>query len=127
MEFKFNIGDSVIYKKDNEVDTLATIFKKRSNKDSPKYLIYIMSDKTAEDMVDETLLTSTSIEKIVDSFWDKFIYTGDNLQASNFIIDNILKNINNAQNISWGPNEDNTLYTLNIKDIRAWLKPVTVE
>ena len=127
MEFKFNIGDSVIYKKDNEVDTLATIFKKRSNKDSPKYLIYIMSDKTAEDMVDETLLTSTSIEKIVDSFWDKFVYTGDNLQASNYIIDNILKNINNAQNISWGPNEDNTLYTLNIKDIRAWLKPVTVE
>jgi|TARA_B100000963_G_scaffold361869_1_gene400433 hypothetical protein len=127
MEFKFNIGDSVIYKKDNEVDKLATIFKKRSNKDSPKYLIYIMSDKTAEDMVDETLLTSTSIEKIVDSFWDKFVYTGDNLQASNYIIDNILKNINNAQNISWGPNEDNTLYTLNIKDIRAWLKPVTVE
>ena len=127
MEFKFNIGDSVIYKKDNEVDKLATIFKKRSNKDSPKYLIYIMSDKTAEDMVDETLLTSTSIEKIVDSFWDKFVYTGDNLEASNYIIDNILKNINNAQNISWGPNEDNTLYTLNIKDIRAWLKPVTVE
>jgi phosphoenolpyruvate synthase/pyruvate phosphate dikinase len=127
MEFKFNIGDSVIYKKDNEVDKLATIFKKRSNKDSPKYLIYIMSDKTAEDMVDETLLTSTSIEKIVDSFWDKFVYTGDNLQASNYIIDNILKNINNAQNISWGPNEDNTLYTLNIKNIRAWLKPVTVE
>ena len=127
MEFKFNIGDSVIYKKDNEVDKLATIFKKRSNKDSPKYLIYIMSDKTAEDMVDETLLTSTSIEKIVDSFWDKFVYTGDNLEASNYIIDNILKNINNAQNISWGPNEDNTLYTLNIKNIRAWLKPVTVE
>ena len=127
MEFKFNIGDSVIYKKDNEVDKLATIFKKRSNKDSPKYLIYIMSDKTAEDMVDETLLTSTSIEKIVDSFWDKFVYTGDNLEASNYIINNILKNINNAQNISWGPNEDNTLYTLNIKDIRAWLKPVTVE
>ena len=127
MEFKFNIGDSVIYKKDNEVDKLATIFKKRSNKDSPKYLIYIMSDKTAEDMVDETLLTSTSIEKIVDSFWDKFVYTGDNLEASNYIINNILKNINNAQNISWGPNEDNTLYTLNIKNIRAWLKPVTVE
>ena len=127
MEFKFNIGDSVIYKKDNEVDKLATIFKKRANSDTPKYLIYIMSDKTAEDMVDETLLTSTSIEKIVDSFWDKFVYTGDNLEASNYIINNILKNINNAQNISWGPNEDNTLYTLNIKDIRAWLKPVTVE
>tara|TARA_B100001093_G_C26609302_1_gene919453 strand:- start:473 stop:856 length:384 start_codon:yes stop_codon:yes gene_type:complete len=127
MEFKFNIGDSVIYKKDNEVDKLSTIFKKRANRDTPKYLIYIMDDKTAEDMVDETLLTSTSIEKIVDSFWDKFVYTGNNLQASNFIINNILKNINNAQNISWGPNEDNTLYTLNIKDIRAWLKPVTEE
>ena len=114
------------FPKTNLYEELITV-KKRSNKDSPKYLIYIMSDKTAEDMVDETLLTSTSIEKIVDSFWDKFIYTGDNLQASNFIIDNILKNINNAQNISWGPNEDNTLYTLNIKDIRAWLKPVTVE
>ncbi len=122
MEFKFNVGDNVIYNPNNESSKFATIFKKRANSTSPCYLIYKIEDKSASDMIPETKLTACTIDEIINHFWDIFVYDGDNLKASNFIINNILKNVGNANNISWGPNKTNTMYTLKIQGKTPWLK-----
>ena len=37
MEFKFNVGDNVVYKKDTPDSKLATIFKKRYNVYNKKF------------------------------------------------------------------------------------------
>jgi|TARA_B110000977_G_C10738990_1_gene362246 hypothetical protein len=122
MEFKFNVTDNVIYTKSGEESKLATIFKKRSNSNEPCYLIYKIEDKTSEDMVTESELEASTKTAVINHFWDKFIYDGSNINASNFIINNILKNVGNVNNISWGPNSDNTKYILKIEDENEWSK-----
>ena len=127
MEFKFNVGDNVVYKKDTPDSKLATIFKKRYNGSSPSYLIYKIEDKTALDLVLEIELTESSKNNVIDHFWDKLIYTGDNLQASNYVINNILKNLGNVDNVSWGPSDDGTKYVFEIKNENRWEKTKTEE
>lgn len=122
MEFKFNVGDNVIYTKSGEESKLATIFKKRSNSNEPCYLIYKIEDKTAEDMVTEPELEESTKSSVIDHFWDKFTYDGNSLTASNFIINNILKNIGNVNNISWGPSDDKSKYSLKIEGLNTWDK-----
>ena len=122
MEFSFNVGDNVIYTKSGEESKLATIFKKRSNSSEPVYLIYKMEDKTAEDMVTESELETSTQTSVIDHFWAKFTYDGSNMNASNFIMTNIIKNIGNVDNISWGPNNDKTKYFLKIEGVNEWYK-----
>lgn len=127
MEFKYNVGDNVIYKKDTPDAKLATIFKKRANGSNPSYLIYKIEDKTALDLVLEGELSESSKNNVVDHFWNKLEYTGDTLQASNFVINNILKNIGNVDNVSWGPSDDGSKYIFEIKDVNTWEKDKVVE
>jgi hypothetical protein len=122
MEFKFNVADNVIYTKSGEESKLATIFKKRSNSNEPCYLIYKIEDKISEDMVTESELEVSTKIAVINHFWDKFIYDGNNMNASNFIIINILKNVGNVNNISWGPNSDKTKYFLKIEGENEWVK-----
>lgn len=122
MEFNFNVGDNVIYQKIGEDSKLATIFKKRSNFKEPCYLIYKIEEQTAEDMVTESELEESTKSSVIDHFWDKFTYDGDNLKASNFIINNILKNIGNVNNISWGPDDTKSKYYLKIDGLNIWNK-----
>ena len=127
MEFKFNVGDNVVYKKDTVDAKLATIFKKRYNGSSASYLIYKIEDKTAIDLVLEGELSESSKNNVINHFWDKLVYTGNNLQASNFVINNILKNLGNVDNVSWGPNDDGSKYICESKNENTWEKDKTEE
>ena len=81
-------------------------------------------------------------EYMVNYFWDKFKYDGDNAKASKFIIKYILPSLGNWSppgsppaieehtkphhpntGISWGHNDDNTLYRLHIPGYALWKKP----
>ena len=125
MEFKFNVGDNVVYKKDTVDAKLATIFKKRYNGSSASYLIYKIEDKTAIDLVLEGELSESSKNNVINHFWDKLVYTGNNLQTSNFVINNILKNLGNVDNVSLGPNDDGSKYIFEIKNENTWEKDKT--
>ena len=103
------------------------LFKKRANGSNPSYLIYKIEDKTALDLVLEGELSESSKNNVVDHFWNKLEYTGDTLQASNFVINNILKNIGNVDNVSWGPSDDGSKYIFEIKDVNTWEKDKVVE
>ena len=127
MEFNFNVGDNVIYTKSGEESKLATIFKKRRNYKEPRYLIYKIGDKTSENMVNESELEESTKSAVIDYFWGKFVYDGNSLTASNFIINNILKNLGSVNNISWGPNDDKTKYFLKIEGLNSWNKDKTTE
>ena len=93
MEFKFNVGDNVVYKKDTVDAKLATIFKKRYNGSSASYLIYKIEDKTAIDLVLEGELSESSKNNVINHFWDKLVYTGNciKLTSSLFNVKIILK------------------------------------
>jgi len=42
-------------------------------------------------------------------------------------INNILKNIGNVDNVSWGPSDDGSKYIFEIKDVNTWEKDKVVE
>ena len=46
---------------------------------------------------------------------------------NNFVINNILKNIGNVDNVSWGPSDDGSKYIFEIKDVNTWEKDKVVE
>ena len=67
----------------------------------------------------------SSKNNVINHFWDKLVYNGNNLQASNFVINNILKNLGNVDNVSWGPNDDGSKYIFEIKNENTWEKDKT--
>ena len=85
--------------------------------------------------------TDDILEHVVNYFWDKFTYYGDNAKASKFIIKYILPSLGNWSppttiteiedhedpqhpntGLSWGHNNDNTLYRLHIPGYALWTK-----
>lgn len=76
--------------------------------------------------------TDDILEHVVNYFWDKFTYYGDNVKASKFIIKYILPSlgswsspsdgVDEGKGISWGHNNDNTLYRLHIPGYALWTK-----
>jgi hypothetical protein len=65
---------------------------------------------------------------MVNYFWDKFPYDGDNAKASKFIIKYILPSLGNwspptpITGLSWGHNGVDTLYRLHIPGYDLWTK-----
>jgi hypothetical protein len=85
--------------------------------------------------------TDDILEHVVNYFWNQFPYVGDNAKASKFIIKYILPSLGNWSppgsppaieehtkphhpntGISWGHNDDNTLYRLHIPGYALWKK-----
>ena len=62
----------------------------------------------------QTDLTTCTNKQVVDKCWQVFTYTKDNAVASKWVFNNILKNLKSCNNISFGPNTDNTVYSLSI-------------
>ena len=102
MEYKFSVGDNVLYDNDGKKE-LCFIFKHRSHSQRPTYLV-------------------TDIKSVVDYYWNNINYTGDNGVMSNYIVNNILKNIATTKNVIWGPNISDQTYTLKIDKYPAWIK-----
>jgi hypothetical protein len=114
MEYKYLPGQNVLY--NGECNT---IFRKRVLDDKPAYLIRNIKSGVANDKVSETSLTECSLESVVDTIWSDFKYNGNNQEASLWIFNNVLKNVSNAEGISWGANADNTEYSFNANS-KTW-------
>ena len=84
------------------------------------------------------------LQYVIDYFWSKFTYDGNNAKASQFILKYILPSIGNWNppasiseiedhdtphhpntGISWGHNDSNTMYRLHIPNYPLWLKNIS--
>ena len=54
--------------------------------------------------------------------WDRFTYNGNNEEASNYVMNNIVKHITGVNNLEWGPNASNTEYHFNFDGGLDWRK-----
>ena len=121
MNYKFKVGENIIIKNGDNKD-IGFIFKHRSHQNKPTYLIHNLTNNNIVDQVEEDKLDKTDIKTVVDYFWDKIKYTGNNDDISKYIVNNILKNISTTENVIWGPNNTNTTYSLKIASNPVWLK-----
>ena len=62
----------------------------------------------------QTDLTTCTNKQVVDKCWQVFTYNKDNAAASKWVFNNILKNLKSCNNVSFGPNADDTVYSLSI-------------
>lgn len=114
--YAFTPGQNVQY--NNEVHT---IFRKRGT-DAPQYLIRKISDGSALDNVAEADLTLADCSDVINSVWPSFVYTGDNGSASQWVMNNVIKNMYQCNMQSeWGHNDDSSVYTYKM-GMMTWTK-----
>ena len=115
MEYKYSPGQNVLY--NGECNT---IFRKRISDDNKAaYLVRNIQNGTTVDKVLETELSECTLDNVINTIWTSFVYTGDNKAASLWIFNNVLKNVSNAEGISWGANSDNTEYSFHANS-KTW-------
>jgi len=107
-------GQSVMYN-----SKCCTIFKLPGKRlfgdDSVGYLIRENRSGNSYDNILESDLTECSSQEIVNDIWNDFTYTGDNIQASKWITNNLIIHLNNTNNLEWGHNQENTQYSFIIE------------
>ena len=114
--YSFTTGQNVTYNSE-----IYTIFRKRGS-DSPQYLIRKISDGTVLDNINESDLTVATCMQVVNAMWPSFTYTGDNGAASQWVVNNIIRNMYECNMKStYGPNNDSTVYTYTM-GTTSWTK-----
>lgn len=114
--YAFTPGQNVTYNSE-----IYTIFRKRGT-DSPQYLIRKISDGSVLDNVAEADLTVAECSDVINAVWPSFVYTGDNGAASQWIMNNVIKNMYQCNMKSeWGHNEDSSVYTYKM-GMMTWTK-----
>ena len=114
--YAFQTGQNVTY--NGEVHT---IFRKRGT-DSPQYLIRKITDGAVLDNVSEADLTLAECSDVINAVWPSFVYTGDNGAASQWVMNNIIKNMYQCNMKSeWGHNDDSSVYTYKM-GMMTWTK-----
>ena len=117
--YAFSNGQNVKY--NNEV---YTIFRLRGDV-SPQYLLRNITDGDVVDNVNETDLTLAECKDVINAMWASFVYTGDNAAASQWVMNNVIKNMHQCNMKSeWGHNEDSTVYTYKM-GMMTWTKDRT--
>ena len=105
----FTPGQSIMY---NSIccTIIKTPGKRLFSQDSNGYLIREnKSGLIHDDILEADLMTCNNLQ-ICNEVWDDFIYTGNNKDASKWIIDNLIKSLLNINGLEWGHNDDNTEY-----------------
>ena len=97
------------------------VFRHREVNGAPAYLIRRCDTGEVKDLVLETDCMDCTVNEVVEKMWPSFVYTGDNVSASNWIRENLLKKIGSLSNIRIGPNNDNTEYTFECS-VGSWTK-----
>ena len=116
--YTYNNGENVTYNTEHY-----TILLQRDVSDAAGYLLKKISDDSAVDNILETECTACSNITIVDFKWPDFTYNGNNATASNWIMQNVIRHLNNTGKISVSHNADNTVYTSSINDgANVWTK-----
>ena len=114
--YAFQTGQNVTYNGE-----IHTIFRKRGS-DAPKYLIRKIADGSVLDNVAEADLTLADCSDVINAVWPSFVYTGDNNAASQWVMNNIIKNMYQCNMKSeWGHNDDSSVYTYKM-GMTTWTK-----
>ena len=99
-----------------------TVFRLRDVDGAPAYLLREIISGTATDNVLETDISDCSTNHVVNEMWERFTYNGNNEEASNYVMNNIVKHITGVNNLEWGPNASNTEYHFNFDGGLNWKK-----
>lgn len=156
----YNVSDLVLYKDGSDIFLARIVKKRADYDENRRYLIQTINksgtgrewNTELKDYVNEDSLhisggvfdTSKSSfvstlgrsaatdvrEYMVNYFWDKFKYVGDNAKASKFIIKYILPSLGNWSppssdrytGIRWGHNGVDSFYSLSIPGYALWTK-----
>jgi hypothetical protein len=114
--YTFSASQNVTYNGD-----ICTIFRQRGT-DSAQYLIRRITDGTVTDNVNESDLTLAACADVVNAMWPSFTYTGDNGAASQWVMNNVVKNMCQCDmNSTWSGNADSTTYTYTMGST-SWTK-----
>ena len=114
--YTFQTGQNVTY--NSEVHT---IFRKRGT-DSPQYLIRNISTGSSLDNISEADLTLADCSDVINAVWPSFVYTGDNGVASQWVMNNVIKNMYQCNMQSeWGHDDDSSVYTYKM-GMMTWTK-----
>ena len=114
--YAFSNGQNVLYNSE-----VYTIFRLRGDA-SPQYLLRKITDGVVVDNVNESDLTLGECSDVINAVWPNFTYTGDNHVASQWILNNVIKNMCQCNMKSeWGHNEDSTVYTYKM-GMMTWTK-----
>ena len=112
----FTNGQSVIYN-----SKYCTIFrvpgKRLLGENSTGYLIKENSSNITYDNVQDSEMTLCDTINFCNEIWNDFTYTGDNKVAFHWIINYLIKQLNNTGHLEWGNNSDNTEYFFKINGI----------
>ena len=106
MVFKYQPGDNVCYQ-----DKCYTVHRHRVCDGAPAYLLKACKGDACHDKVLESACSDCCSTHIINEAWPDFVYTGDNLAASKFVLDMVAQTTCCKQ-VSYGPNEDNTAYVV---------------
>ena len=115
--YLYKAGDNVMYN-----SKCCTIFKKviLPGDIRARYLIKEVQSSIVHNNILETELSLCNISVIIDEFWTNFIYTGDNKEASKYIM-TIIKNLSSSSGLEWGHNNDSTIYSFTASG-QTWTK-----
>jgi hypothetical protein len=98
------------------------VFRYRGTAEEPTYLIRHCMTGTVTDQVPESELAELDCVDVINNCWMMFTYTGDNGAASQWVL-KLIKDLDHVCGAaSWGPNEDNTVYTLTLAGVQTWNK-----
>ena len=78
--------------------------KRLLSNNSSGYLIRENNSGNVHDNISESSLMACNSSHILNDLWGNFTYTGDNLQASQWIINNLLIYLNKDWKQEWGGN-----------------------
>ena len=113
---KYSKGSNVSYN-----SAYYTVFRHRDVNGSPGYLLRKIVDGTVVDNVLESACSDCDCSAIINTLWPNFTYTGDNGAASNWIMNNLIKNMHCCENVNYGHNSDSSVYTFSCDD-GTWTK-----
>lgn len=131
LSFQFKVGEHIKYQ-----NKLWMIVKLENNDGQPAYLLDLLEDNTTfidnvlESEIEHCDMRCATCFEFIEQQWAKFVYNGNNSQALNWTMKNIIKKLNKVNNVHLFHNQDNTLYTLEINhsdsENYTWTKEKTI-
>ena len=129
LTFKYSLGQHVKYQ-----GKIWMIFKHEKKNGGPAYLLDLLEDDTtfidnvAESELEDCEMKLSCCYEFINEAWERFVYDGNNTEASKWIINNIIKKINNINEMDFHHNQESTEYWLHIKhnsEEYTWTKQKT--
>ena len=116
--YNYSQGENVKYN-----SNCYTIFKLREVSGSAGYLLRNIVNGNVEDNILESNCSDCNCSDIINVLWPSFTYTGNNQAASQWMLNNLVKNMHHATGLQWGPNSNSTIYTFSINSgANTWTK-----